>query len=93
MKTLLENLDDHMKEIQEIQDLYIDALCKETKLTRTKLKMMFSKNVNVYLSPDQAAVSGGQCGPNIASVCGHLATAHPAHILLDYHHPLFGLFS
>ena len=54
----INDLQNEMKEIQEIQDIYIDALCEETKLTRSKLKMMFSKNVNVYLSAEQAVEYG-----------------------------------
>lgn len=54
----INDLQNEMKEIQEIQDIYIDAICKETKLTRAKLKMMFSKNVNVYLSAEQAVEYG-----------------------------------
>ncbi len=54
----INDLQNEMKEIQEIQDIYIDALCKETKLTRAKLKMMFSKNVNVYLSAEEAVEYG-----------------------------------
>lgn len=54
----LHDLKNEMKEIQTIQDMYIDALACETKLTKKKLKDMFSKNVNVYLSAEEAVKYG-----------------------------------
>ena len=54
----LNDLKNEMKEIQAIQDMYIDALASETKLTKKKLKEMFSKNVNVYLSAEEAVKYG-----------------------------------
>jgi|TARA_R100000081_G_C4779573_1_gene150652 ATP-dependent Clp protease protease subunit len=54
----LHDLKNEMKEIQKTQDLYIDALCKETKLTKKKVKDLFSKNVNVYLSAEEAVEYG-----------------------------------
>ena len=54
----LHDLKNEMKEIQVIQDMYIDALSSETKLTKKKLKDMFSKNVNVYLSAEEAVEYG-----------------------------------
>ena len=54
----LHDLKNEMKEIQAIQDMYIDALASETKLTKKKLKEMFSKNVNVYLSAEEAVKYG-----------------------------------
>ena len=54
----LHDLKNEMKEIQMIQDMYIDALAAETKLTKKKLKDMFSKNVNVYLSAEEAVKHG-----------------------------------
>jgi len=54
----LHDLKNEMKEIQAIQDLYIEALSSETKLTKKKLREMFSENVNVYLSAEQAVKYG-----------------------------------
>jgi len=54
----LHDLKNEMKEIQEIQDMYIDALSSETKLTKKKLKDLFAKNVNVYLSAEEAVKYG-----------------------------------
>ena len=54
----LHDLKNEMKEIQAIQDMYIDALASETKLTKKKLKDLFAKNVNVYLSAEEAVNYG-----------------------------------
>ncbi len=54
----MHDLKNEMKEIQKIQDMYIDALAKETKLTKKKLKDLFAKNVNVYLSAEEAVEYG-----------------------------------
>jgi len=54
----LHDLKNEMKEIQAIQDMYIDALASETKLTKKKLKDLFAKNVNVYLSAEEAVKYG-----------------------------------
>lgn len=54
----LHDLKNEMKEIQTIQDMYIDALASETKLTKKKLKDLFAKNVNVYLSAEEAVKYG-----------------------------------
>ena len=54
----MNDLKNEMKEIQKIQDMYIDALAKETNLTKKKLKDLFSKNINVYLSAEEAVEYG-----------------------------------
>ena len=54
----LHDLKNEMREIEIIQDIYIDALVSETKLTKKKLKSLFSKNVNVYLSAKEAVEYG-----------------------------------
>tara|TARA_R100001015_G_C4629240_1_gene189939 strand:+ start:1198 stop:1749 length:552 start_codon:yes stop_codon:yes gene_type:complete len=54
----LHDLKNEMKEIQKTQDLYVDALCEETKLTKKKIKDLISKNVNVYLSAEEAVEYG-----------------------------------
>jgi ATP-dependent Clp endopeptidase proteolytic subunit ClpP len=54
----INDLKNEMKEINSIQDLYIDALCEETNFTRSKLKYLFSKNVNIYLSAEEAVKYG-----------------------------------
>ena len=54
----LHDLKNEMKEIQHVQDMYIDALCAETKFTKKKLKELFGKNVNIYLSSEEAVKYG-----------------------------------
>lgn len=54
----LHDLKNEMKEIQHTQDMYIDALSKETKFTKKKLKDLFSTNVNIYLSAEEAVEYG-----------------------------------
>ena len=51
-------LENEMSEIQHIQDMYVQALCSETKLTKKKIRALFAKNVNVYLSAEKAVEYG-----------------------------------
>ena len=54
----MNDLKNEMKEIQKIQELYINCLCEETKLTKKKIKELFSQNVNIYLSAEEAVEYG-----------------------------------
>ena len=54
----LHDLRNEMKEIQHIQDMYIEAICSETKITRKQIKSFFAKNVNIYLSPEEVIKYG-----------------------------------
>ena len=54
----LHDLENEMEEIKYTQDKYIEILCNETKLTRKIIKKMFAKNVNVYLSAEEAVKYG-----------------------------------
>ena len=54
----LQDLKNEMEEIQQMQDMYISAMCEETNLTKKKLKDLFSKNVNVYISAEDAVKYG-----------------------------------
>tara|TARA_Y100001973_G_scaffold106486_1_gene184730 strand:+ start:951 stop:1682 length:732 start_codon:yes stop_codon:yes gene_type:complete len=54
----LHNLQNEMEEIQNIQDMYIDALCSETLLTKRQLKKMLDQKVNVYLNAEEAVEYG-----------------------------------
>ena len=54
----LHDLKNEMGEIQHTQDMYVQALCVETKLTKKRIKELFSKNVNVYLSAEEAVEYG-----------------------------------
>jgi len=54
----ISNLKTEMAEIKKMQEMYIDALASETNLTKSQLKRMMNKNVNVYLSADEAIKYG-----------------------------------
>ena len=54
----LHNMMNEMEAIEQLQDMYCDALIAETKLTRVKLKKMLERKVNVYLSAEQAVEMG-----------------------------------
>ena len=54
----LHNMMNEMEAIEQLQDMYCDALIAETKLTRAKLKKMLERKVNVYLSAEEAVELG-----------------------------------
>jgi len=54
----LHNMINEMEAIEQLQDMYCDALIAETKLTKTKLKNMLERKVNVYLSAEEAVELG-----------------------------------
>ena len=54
----ISNLKTEVAEIKKMQEMYIDALASETNLTKTQLKRMMNKNVNVYLSAEEAVKYG-----------------------------------
>ena len=54
----IHNLENEMEEVRWIQDQYNKALCDETHLTPKLLKRLLSKNVNVYLTAQEAVDYG-----------------------------------
>ena len=54
----IHNLENEMEEIRNSQDLYINALVRETGLTKRQLKRMLERKVNVYLSAEEAVEYG-----------------------------------
>ena len=54
----IHNLENEMEEVRWIQDRYNKALCAETDLTPRMLKRLLSKNVNVYLTAQEAVDYG-----------------------------------
>ena len=54
----LHNLENEMEEIRWTQEQYIDALVKETKMTKRQLKRLLSKKVNIYLNAEEAVKYG-----------------------------------
>jgi|TARA_R110000824_G_scaffold11540_7_gene50472 ATP-dependent Clp endopeptidase proteolytic subunit ClpP len=54
----LHDLVNEMEAIQNIQEMYIEALVSETNMTKTQLKKLIEKKVNVYLSAQEAVDLG-----------------------------------
>jgi len=54
----LHSLETEMNETRGIQDQYIEALVKETKLTKKKLNIMLNRKVDIYLSAKDAIKLG-----------------------------------
>lgn len=54
----IHNLVNEIEEIQNIQDMYIHALCEQTLLTKRQLKKMLDQKVNVYLTAEEAVEYG-----------------------------------
>ncbi len=54
----INQMQNEMKEVEEIQKLYIEILAAETNMTEREIRDMFSKNVNVYLSAEEALKLG-----------------------------------
>jgi len=55
---MLSNLENDIEEIKWSQANYIKCLAAETKLTQTRLKKMLKRNMDVYLSAEQAVEFG-----------------------------------
>ena len=54
----LQNLVNEVEAIQELQEMYINCLAQETKMTKSQVKKMLERKVNVYLSAEQAVEYG-----------------------------------
>ena len=54
----IQNLENEMEEVRWVQDQYNKALCAETDLTPRMLKRLLSKNVNIYLTAQEAVDYG-----------------------------------
>jgi ATP-dependent Clp endopeptidase proteolytic subunit ClpP len=54
----ISNLKTEMTEIKKMQEMYIEGLVEETNLTKAQLKRIMNKNVNVYLSAEEAVKYG-----------------------------------
>ena len=54
----LSNMENEIAEVRWIQDRYIKCLSKETSLSEKKIKKMFKKHVDTYLSAEQAVEFG-----------------------------------
>jgi len=54
----LHNMLNEMEAIEQLQQMFIDCLVSETKMTKTRLKKMLDRKVNVYLSAEEAVELG-----------------------------------
>ena len=54
----LHNLINEMEAVEQIQQMYIDCLVAETKLSKKQLKKLLERKVNVYLSAEEAVEYG-----------------------------------
>jgi len=54
----LHNMMNEMEAIEQLQQMYSDCLVSETKITKTQLKKMLERKVNVYLSAEEAVEYG-----------------------------------
>jgi ATP-dependent Clp protease protease subunit len=54
----LHNLINEMEAIQDLQEMYIERLVEETKMTKKQLKKMLEQKVNIYLSAEEAVEYG-----------------------------------
>ena len=54
----LPNLINEMEAIQDLQELYIERLVEETKMTKKQMKKLLEQKVNIYLSAEEAVKYG-----------------------------------
>jgi ATP-dependent Clp protease protease subunit len=54
----LHNMLNEMEAIEQLQQMFINCLVSETKMTKTRLKKMLDRKVNVYLSAEEAVELG-----------------------------------
>jgi ATP-dependent Clp protease protease subunit len=52
------NLVNEMEAIQGLQEMYVNSLVEETKMTKPQMKKMLERKVNVYLSAEEAVELG-----------------------------------
>jgi len=54
----IHNLENEMDEVRWLQDRYITALVEETDMTKSFLKKLIERKVNVYLTAEEAVEYG-----------------------------------
>jgi ATP-dependent Clp protease protease subunit len=54
----LHNIENEVKTIKHIQELYIKALSKETNMTSRTIQKLLDRKVNVYLTAEEAVEYG-----------------------------------
>ena len=54
----LHNMLNEMEAIEQLQDMYINCLVEETSMSKSQIKKMLEKKVNVYLTAQEAVELG-----------------------------------
>jgi ATP-dependent Clp protease, protease subunit len=54
----LHNLENEMEQMKNLQDMYIQSLSNETKMTKRQIQTLINRKVNVYLSAEEAIEKG-----------------------------------
>lgn len=54
----LHNLENEFEQMKNLQDLYIQCLSSETKMTKRQIQTLINRKVNVYLSAEEAIEKG-----------------------------------
>jgi len=52
------NMLNEMEAMEQLQQMFVDCLVSETKMTKTRLKKMLDRKVNVYLTAEEAVELG-----------------------------------
>lgn len=54
----LHNIENEVKAIKQMQDLYINAMCNETHMTKRQIQKLIDRKINVYLTAEEAIEYG-----------------------------------
>lgn len=54
----LHSLENEMEQMKNLQDMYIQSLSDETKMTKRQIQTLINRKVNVYLSAEEAIEKG-----------------------------------
>lgn len=54
----LHNMINEMEAIEQLQNMYINCLADETNMSKTQIKKMLERKVNVYLTAEEAVELG-----------------------------------
>ena len=54
----LHNMINEMEAIEQLQEMYIGCLSAETKMSRSQIKKMLARKINVYLTAEEAVELG-----------------------------------
>ena len=54
----LHNIENEIKAVKQLQDLYINAMCNETQMTKRQIQKLIDRKINVYLTAEEAIEYG-----------------------------------